>query len=73
MEPVTRENCERLNHFEHARLTNRDREKSPLRARRNGKTKVWKRRPDEFSIPAKYGLYDFFYITHNNMHEWNGE
>lgn len=30
--------------------------------RRNGKTKVWKTRPDNFRIPVKYGMYWYGYI-----------
>jgi hypothetical protein len=48
------------------------------RVRRSGKTKTWKTRPGEFRIPVKcefripvkYGLYQSFYITHENAHEW---
>lgn len=31
--------------------------------RRNGKTKLWKTRPNEFRIPVKRGLYEYGYIT----------
>jgi len=31
--------------------------------RRNGQTKLWKTRPNEFSIPVKRGLHDHGYIT----------
>lgn len=34
--------------------------------RRNGKTQTWKTRPGHFKIPVKYGMYEFFYITHEN-------
>ena len=34
--------------------------------RRNGATKRWKREPDRFSIPVKYGMYDFGHITEND-------
>ena len=46
--------------FEHVSQTNSDR--TPVRARRNGKTKTWKTRPDRFKIPVKYGLRECFYI-----------
>jgi len=36
------------------------------KCRRNGKTQIWKTRPNEFKIPVKYGLYEYFYITHEN-------
>ncbi len=41
------------------------------RWRRNGATKVWKTRPGEFSIPVKYGLRSYAYITHNNASEFH--
>lgn len=34
--------------------------------RRNGKTKTWKTRPNEFSIPIKAGLRSCAYITQSN-------
>lgn len=36
------------------------------RWRRNGKTKLWKTRPQEFRIPVKFGLYAYGYITEAN-------
>lgn len=39
-----------------------------IKWRRNGKTKTWKTRPDEFKIPIKHGLYSFGYITQDNAH-----
>ena len=33
------------------------------RFRRNGRTKLWKTRPDAFRIPVKYGWWDYGYIT----------
>jgi len=35
--------------------------------RRNGATKFWKTRPEDFRIPVKYGLYAYASITHNGM------
>jgi hypothetical protein len=43
---------------------------APLIARRNGKTKTWKRQPGKFMIPVKYGLYDCFYITDKDADDW---
>jgi hypothetical protein len=43
---------------------------TPLRARVNGRMKVWKTRPNEFRLPMKYGLLTCFYITQSNAHEW---
>lgn len=33
------------------------------RWRRNGSTKTWKTRPDDFQVPIKYGLRGYAYIT----------
>lgn len=68
METVNRQNCMNGERFEHVLIKNRD--NSPARAKRNGKTKVWVTRPNEFKIPVKHGLYDYFYIDQNNGHEW---
>ena len=35
--------------------------------RRNGKTQVWKTRPDEFRVPVKFGLYGYDAITHKEF------
>lgn len=43
----------------------------PIQVRRNGATKRWKRQPDQFRVPVKYGLYDYFYIDNSNAHEWS--
>ena len=39
--------------------------------RRNGATKTWKTRPDEFSVPIKYGLYGYSSIEHWDAAEWH--
>jgi hypothetical protein len=36
--------------------------------RRNGKTQTWKRSPERFRIPVKYGLYEYGNITEENAH-----
>jgi len=41
------------------------------RARVNGKCQTWKREPDKFKLPMKYGLYDYFYITQDNAADWS--
>jgi hypothetical protein len=65
---VNRDNAMTANDFEHTTLKNRD--GSPLRTRRNGKTQTWKRKPNDFRIPVKYGLYEYYNITQDNCHEW---
>jgi hypothetical protein len=66
MKTVTKETM--ATRFEHISLKNSD--KSPVQAKRNGKTQTWKTRPNEFKIPAKRGLYDYFYIDQNNCNNW---
>jgi hypothetical protein len=39
--------------------------------RRNGRTKTWKTRPGEFSVPVKYGLYDYGSINHLNADQFH--
>jgi hypothetical protein len=52
----------------HRTLKNAD--GSPARCRVNGRCKTWKRRPEDFCLPVKYGLRDCFYLTPANAHEW---
>lgn len=54
--------------FEHKTLTNAD--GTRLRVRRNGKTRTWKRTPERFEIPVKYGLYQYAIIDNDNHNEW---
>jgi len=35
---------------------------SPRRWRVNGKVKTWKRSPERFKVPLKYGLYGYDYL-----------
>jgi hypothetical protein len=59
MKTVTKETM--ATRFEHISLKNSD--KSPVQAKRNGKTQTWKTRPNEFKIP-------YFYIDQNNCNNW---
>lgn len=34
--------------------------------RRNGKTKTWKRQPERWEVPVKYGLWECFRITNED-------
>jgi hypothetical protein len=54
--------------FHHVTLKNAD--GTPARCRVNGKCKTWKTRPNEFSLPVKYGLKECFYITEVNAASW---
>lgn len=65
---VTIDNQEGVSYFYHVKEKNKD--KSHVRARRNGKTRTWKTRPTEFMIPVKQGLRNFGYITELNCNEW---
>ena len=65
---LTRENQEGISYFYHITATNST---GRIRVHRNGKTKTWKTRPQEFKIPVKYGLRQCFYIIYGlNDHEW---
>lgn len=33
----------------------------------NGAVKLWKRSPEGVKVPLKRGLYDYAYLTENNM------
>lgn len=35
--------------------------------RRNGQTKTWKRSPERFRIPVKYGMYAYGYIDETDL------
>jgi hypothetical protein len=39
---------------------------SCMKYRRNGQTKTWKTRLEEFKVPIKHGLRDYAYLTHEN-------
>ena len=50
--------------------TRKGSDKQPTRCRVNGRCKTWVTRPNEFRLPVKHGLYQCFYITESNAHEW---
>jgi len=68
MKTITFEIALTANEFFHKTITNKD--KTPARCRRNGKTQTWKRSPGKFKIPVKYGLYTYLYITNENANEF---
>lgn len=49
--------------------------KRHIQCRRNGATKLWKTRPNDFRIPVKYGLKECFYIEcingRGNFDQWD--
>lgn len=51
-------------------MTERNTDGTPLRARRNGKTKTWVKRPHAWNIPVKYGLKQCFNITEGQAVKW---
>jgi hypothetical protein len=65
---VTKEECGTSSEFWHVSLTNAD--GTPVRCRANGALKTWKRDPDRFQLPVKYGFKSCFYLTPRNAHEW---
>lgn len=48
-------------------LFERNSDKTPRRWRVNGQVKTWKTRPEEIRIPIKHGLYDYGYLTHDDL------
>jgi len=44
---------------------------SCVRWRRNGRTKVWKTKPNRFEIPVKYGMRGYWHITNLNASEFH--
>jgi len=48
-------------------LWHKNRDGSFARFKVNGKIKVWKTRPEDFRIPLKRGLYEYWALTPNNI------
>lgn len=67
---VTKTNQEGVKIF-YSVLQNYKSIKGRKQVRRTGKTQTWKTRPLEFKIPVKFGLYESFYITEKNAHEFS--
>ena len=65
---VTKEQAIIARMFHHVRLLNAD--GTPVQVRANGACKTWVTRPSDFRLPVKHGLYDCFYLTPNNAHDW---
>lgn len=53
----------------HRTLRNAD--GTALRARVNGRPRLWKTRPDYYEIPMKHGLRNCFYLTPQNANAWS--
>jgi hypothetical protein len=69
MNQITKEQALTSNEFHYGTCT----VKRVERWRRNGKTQVWKTRPDEWRIPVKYGLRNYNNIWHNSksIYDWH--
>lgn len=50
--------------------TKRNTDGTPMRLRVSGRCQTWVRRPDEFKLPVKYGMYESGYLTPQNAGEW---
>lgn len=44
---------------------------SVVNVRANGQCKTWKRRPLDFVLPIKFGLYEYSCITHDNAESFH--
>lgn len=42
--------------------------KSCANWRRNGQSQTWRRSPERFRVPVKYGLYSYGQLTETNAH-----
>lgn len=68
---ITKEQAMALKHGDEVwHVSHRNADKTPLRARVNGKCHIWVTRPAEFEVPMKHGLRNCFYITQDNAHEF---
>jgi hypothetical protein len=63
-------NADNFHTFYHKTVTYAD-GYTPYQARRNGRTKRWRTRPTEFSIPIKIGFKGYGTIDQNNASEWS--
>jgi hypothetical protein len=45
-------------------------DKRPVRVRVNGRCQTWKKVPDRWSLPVKYGLHNCFYVTPDSAEHW---
>lgn len=68
---ITKDDALNQHMFYHA--TRRNSDGSALRCRANGRCRTWKRKPEAFRLPVKYGLKTCFYLDNNNAHEWYTE
>jgi hypothetical protein len=57
-------------HSEFYHGSRRDSAGFPVKARRNGQTKTWVTRPDEFHIPTIEGFRGYSYIDQDDADQW---
>ena len=50
---------------------NRDSKNYPQKWRVNGKTQTWKTRPNDFKVPLKHGMYDWWYLQPSNVEDFH--
>ena len=48
-------------------VNNRNADSTPQRWRVNGKVKTWKRDKGRIRVPLKHGLYDYDYLTQDDL------
>jgi len=65
---ITKQEAMTADMFYH--ISRRNKDGTALRARRNGKTQTWVRRPNDFSIPVKHGLKRCFRIDDSSRCDW---
>lgn len=65
---ITKTEALTARHFEHVKDKGSD--NKPIRCRATGACQTWKTRPNDFKLPVKHGMYNSFYLTHTNAHEW---
>lgn len=68
---VTKEQALTAHAFHYGECTKQEGPRGGVRVkveswRRNGQTKTWKREPERFSVPIKFGLKSCAYLTEGN-------
>ena len=66
---VTKEQAMTANNFVCLDANNAD--GTLVRQRRNGTTRTWKTRPNDFVVPVKHGLCGYTSITRSNAHRFD--
>lgn len=65
---ITKEVAEKLKHgTELFSSLQKDSRGNPSKVRVTGKCHTWKTRPDDFSLPVKFGLYESFRIVNDEF------